>query len=441
MAKKDSDLPQVEIQEIFLPLLTTHKRYKLYHGGRGGGKSYAFADAILLLARTKKLRIACIREVQNSIKDSVYQLLKDRCDMHGFSEFVFYEDRVVNSVTGSTIIFKGMNNTNAANIKSLEGVNLTWIEEAQVLSEKSWNILDPTIRTERSEIWLSMNREEEYDPVWKAIAVNPTNDALIVKVNYYDNKFCPDTLKQQAERMKQTDYLRYLHIWEGEPVQQGDHKLINLIDVRKALDTVLDNEVVDSMPLIIGVDVARFGDDKTAIARRKGRKIYDLNTYSNLSVTQVANLLKNIIHEEHPAIVNIDVGGLGAGVYDILVEDGYQDIARAVNFGEKAQEEERYCNRRAEMWARLRDWLTAELPVSFVNCKGVVEDLTTPFKDYDKLGRLLLEKKADIKARIGRSTDVGDAIALCFAEREYPRWLAVRANWNQTEYVDDNVYM
>ena len=164
MAKKDSDLPQVEIQEIFLPLLTTHKRYKLYHGGRGGGKSYAFADAILLLARTKKLRIACIREVQNSIKDSVYQLLKDRCDMHGFSEFIFYEDRVVNSVTGSTIIFKGMNNTNAANIKSLEGVNLTWIEEAQVLSEKSWNILDPTIRTERSEIWLSMNREEEYDP-------------------------------------------------------------------------------------------------------------------------------------------------------------------------------------------------------------------------------------------------------------------------------------
>lgn len=441
MAKKDSDLPQVEIQEVFLPLLTTHKRYKLYHGGRGGGKSYAFADAILLLARTKKLRIACIREVQNSIKDSVYQLLRDRCDMHGFSEFIFYEDRVVNAVTGSTIIFKGMNNTNAANIKSLEGVDIVWCEESQVLSEKSWSILDPTIRKEGSEIWLSMNREEEYDPVWKAIAVNPTNDALVVKVNYYDNKFCPDTLKQQAERMKQTDFLRYLHIWEGEPVQEGDHKLINLVDVRKALDTTLENESVDSMPLILGVDVARFGDDKTAIAHRKGRKIYDLNTYSNLSVTQVANLIKNIIHEEHPAIINIDVGGLGAGVYDILVQDGYQEIVRAVNFGEKAQEEERYCNRRAEMWARVRDWLTAELPVSFVNCKGVIEDLTAPFKDYDKLGRLLLEKKADIKARIGRSTDVGDAIALCFAEREYPRWLAVRADWNNTEYVDDNVYM
>lgn len=441
MVKKESSLPQVEIQEAFLPLLTVHKRYKLYHGGRGGGKSYAFADAILLLARTKKLRVACIREVQNSIKDSVYQLLRDRCDMHGFDDFIFYEDRVVNSFTGSTIIFKGMNNNNAANIKSLEGVDICWIEEAQVLSEKSWNILDPTIRKEGSEIWASMNREEEYDPIWKAIAVNPTNEAIIVKVNYYDNKFCPDTLKIQAERMKETDFLRYLHIWEGEPVQEGDHKLINLVDVRKALDTTLDPSTVDSMPLILGVDVARFGDDKTAIARRKGRQIYDVTSYSNMSVTQVANLVKNVIHEEHPAIVNIDVGGLGAGVYDILVEDGYQEIVRAVNFGEKAQEEERFCNRRAEMWARLRDWLTAELPVSMVNCKGLTEDLTAPFKDYDKLGRLLLEKKADIKQRIGRSTDVGDAVALCFAEREYPRWLAVRSNWQTAEYTDDNVYM
>lgn len=441
MAKKEEQLRQIEIQEAFLPLLTIHKRYKLYHGGRGGGKSFAFADALLLIARSKQVRVACIREVQTSIKDSVYQLLRDRCDMHGFDDFIFYEDRVVNSYTGSTIVFKGMNNNNAANIKSLEGINICWIEEAQALSEKSWNILDPTIRKEGSEIWLSMNREEEYDPVWKAIAVNPTDDAIVVKVNYYDNKFCPDTLVQQAKRMKETDYLRYLHVWEGEPVQEGDYKLINLVDVRKAMDTKLENSATDNVPLIIGVDVARFGDDKTAIARRQGRKIFNVTTHSNLSVTAVANLVKNIIHEEHPALVNIDVGGLGAGVYDILVQDGYMEIVRAVNFGETAQEAERFCNRRAEMWARVRDWLTAELPVSFVDCKGVAEDLTAPMKSYDKLGRLLLEKKADIKKRIGRSTDVGDAIALCFAEREYPRWLNVHSAWQMSDYTDDNVYL
>lgn len=441
MAKKEEQLRQIEIQEAFLPLLTVHKRYKLYHGGRGGGKSFAFADALLLIARSKQVRVACIREVQTSIKDSVYQLLRDRCDMHGFDDFIFYEDRVVNSLTGSTIVFKGMNNNNAANIKSLEGINICWIEEAQALSEKSWNILDPTIRKEGSEIWLSMNREEEYDPVWKAIAVNPTDDAIVVKVNYYDNKFCPDTLVQQAKRMKETDYLRYLHVWEGEPVQEGDYKLINLVDVRKAMDTKLENSATDNVPLIIGVDVARFGDDKTAIARRQGRKIFNVSTHSNLSVTAVANLVKNIIHEEHPALVNIDVGGLGAGVYDILVQDGYMEIVRAVNFGENAQEAERFCNRRAEMWARVRDWLTAELPVSIVDCKGVAEDLTAPMKSYDKLGRLLLEKKADIKKRIGRSTDVGDAIALCFAEREYPRWLTVHSAWQMSDYTDDNVYL
>lgn len=736
MAKKEEKLPQIEIQEVFLPLLTVHKRYKLYHGGRGGGKSFAFADALLLIARTKQVRVACIREVQTSIKDSVYQLLRDRCDMHGFDDYIFYEDRVVNSFTGSTIVFKGMNNNNAANIKSLEGINICWCfpagtkidgrniedikvgdfvrsynhstgqieyrevlrfmkrkcpdeifkltlvgrqpilctgehpvyvkgkgytparnikagdivyaeevrnsricpllgrlwgndtteyvssqtslyqkgrtvlprlckqdelgtfekeqpygqsrnsrkdeknyhqagnktqntgwkwswlfkgarvalenawswlvggidcpyrtlsrcrgttlklqnrfgecvlwncnrdrrrlslwgkgsrggqeknrvlteqrvagveiqkqaslkrlmlsdngnyvynlevqgnnnyfangilvhncEEAQAISEKSWNILDPTIRKENSEIWLSMNREEEYDPVWKAIAVNPTNDALVVKVNYYDNKFCPDTLVQQALRMKETDYLRYLHVWEGEPVQEGDYKLINLVDVRKAMDNKLDNSATDGVPLILGVDVARFGDDKTAIARRQGRKIFNVTTYANLSVTAVANLVKNIIHEEHPALVNIDVGGLGAGVYDILVQDGYFEIVRAVNFGENAQEPERFTNRRAEMWARVRDWLTAELPVSIVDCKGLAEDLTAPMKSYDKLGRLLLEKKADIKKRIGRSTDVGDAVALCFAEREYPRWLNVRSSWGVAEYADDSVYL
>lgn len=431
-------IPQVEIQEVFLPLLTLKKRYKLYHGGRGGGKSYAFADALLILTQTKSMRIACIREVQKSIKESVYQLLKDRCELFGFSDFLFYEDRIENIRNGSTFIFKGMNDTNAMNIKSLEGIDIAWIEEAQSLSEKSWRILDPTIRKEESEIWISMNRDEEYDPVWKALAINPSDNTLIVKVNYYDNKFCPHVLKEQAEKMKDTDYLQYLHVWEGEPVQEGDKKLIALVDVKRALENQITQ--YSEVPLVVGVDVARFGDDKTAIARRRGRQAYAIKRFSKLDVVAVANLIKNIIHEEHPAIVNIDIGGLGAGVYDILIHDGFADIVRGVNFGESAQESERYCNRRAEMWCRVRDWLTAELPVSLTDCEGLVEDLTAPQKDYDKLGRVLIEKKDKIKERIGRSTDIADALALTFAEREYPLWLTTR-QWQAQEYTDDNVYM
>lgn len=430
----------IEIQQVFLPLLTVKKRYKLYHGGRGGGKSFAFADALLLLGQDKTLRIACVREVQASIKDSVYQLLKDRAEMHGLTDYIFYEDRIENIESKTSFVFKGMNSSNASNIKSLEGIDICWVEEAQKLSEKSWKILDPTIRKEGSEIWLSMNRELEYDPVWKALAVKQDYETtLITKVNYYDNFYCPETLKNQAKKMKETDYLGYLHVWEGEPEQQSDRKLIALTDVKRALETSIVS-VPDNLPLIIGVDVARFGDDNTAIARRIGRQAFKIHTYSKLNMVEVANLVKNIIIEEHPAVVNIDEGGVGGGVCDILRNDGIYDVVRPVNFGSAAQESERYANRRAEMWARIKNWLTAELPVSLTDCEGLAEDLTAPFKSYDSLGRLILEKKEDIKKRIGRSTDVADALALTFADFDYPQSLC----WRQAphlNYVNDNVYI
>lgn len=434
-----------EIQEVFLPLLTQKKRYKLYYGGRGGGKSYAFADALLLISKQKTCRILCVREVQNSIKDSVYQLLKDRAEyinqsIEGFNDFVFYEDRIECSSTGSVFIFKGMNDTNSQNVKSLEGVNYVWCEEAQNLSDNSLKILIPTIRKEGSEIWFSMNRLKELDPVWKAVAVNAEPErCLIRKVNYYDNKYCPQVLIDEAEDMKKKDYLGYLHVWEGEPEQQSDRKLIPLVDVKKALNNLSPYESTN-LPLIIGVDPARFGDDKTAIARRRGRMAYKIHSYAKLSVVDVANLIKNIIIEENPAIVNIDSGGLGAGICDILIADGFGDVVRAVNFGEKAQDIERFANRRAEMWCRIRDWLAGDLPVSLTDCEGLSEDLTTPFKNFDKIGRLILEPKDDIKKRIGRSTDVADALALTFAEREYPMWLTTRSS-SLYEYVDTNIYV
>lgn len=239
--------------------------------------------------------------------------------------------------------------------------------------------------------------------------------------------------------MKEENYSQWLHVWAGEPVQEGDTKLIGYAEIYRALEYRLVNSAQVDLPLIIGVDVARFGDDKTAIARRRGRKAYQIKTYAKMNVVQVANLVVGIIHDERPAIVNVDVGGVGGGVVDILFDRGYGSIVRAVNFGEAAQEQEKYCNRRAEMWGRLKDWLTAELPVSLVDCEGLSEDLTAPNKSYDRLGRLLLEKKEDIKKRLGRSTDVGDALALTFAERFYPSSL-LHLQYEEAEFVDDSVY-
>lgn len=218
-----------------------------------------------------------------------------------------------------------------------------------------------------------------------------------------------------------------------EAVNEEELKLITFDMVTKALNAEITVDVRNT-PLIIGVDPARFGDDKTAIARRRGRLIYGLQKISKFNNVEVANVLTEIIREERPDRIFIDVGGLGAGVYDILADRGFNNIIRAVNFGEKARQPERYYNRRAEMWDGIRAWLTSTLPVSIVDAEDIREDLTAPKKIPDEYGRVRLEKKEDIKARIHRSTDIGDAVALTFAEPN------VTINFTE-EYVDDTVYV
>lgn len=428
----------MQIPEPFEPLLRSNHRIKFYYGGRGGGKSYAFADSLLVAAQNRKLRIVCLREIQDSIKDSVHKLLCDRISFYDFKNYEITDKTIINKRTGSEFMFKGLRDQDPQKIKSLEGVDIAWIEEGQTITKKSWEILEPTIRKDGSQIWISMNREEETDALWVAVAANPDERTLVVKVNYYNNPFCPEELKLQAEKCKETDFDDYLHIWEGEPVQQGNEKLIAASAVKKAIETYIDNSN-SVLPLVIGVDPARMGDDATAICFRRGRQAYKIKAYHKKNVVEIANIITNMINEYNPIRVNIDVGGLGAGLYDIIVDRGYRSVTRAVNFGEKAQDQERYANRRAEMWDRVNEWLNAELPVSLIDEDNLLlTDLTAPKKKYDKLGRLLLEPKEDIKKRIGRSTDVGDALALTFAELDYPRSLQ---QYDEELYVDTNFYI
>lgn len=406
----------VTIPTRFEPLLKKQCRYKLYWGGRAGGKSFAFADSLLIRARMEKIFVACVREIQDSIKDSVYKLLKDRAEHYGFDDFRFYEDRVENIVTGSKFIFKGLRDQNSQNIKSLEGVDVCWIEEGQSISKKSWEILDPTIRKKGSEIWVSMNREEENDPIWKAIGANPDERTIVVKVNYYDNPHCPEEMKYLAEKCKQENPDDYEHIWLGAPVNQGSTKLIAVKDVIKAFEQKMTSS---TSPLVIGVDIARFGDDKTVICYRRGRYCFDLKEFCHLDTVALANKLTAIIKESKPARVFLDMGNTGAGVYDILIDRGYGQTVRGVNFGGKAINEDRYFNKRAEMWANANEWLKQELPVQLFKDDELLDDLCSVNKMYDSKGRLQLESKDKVKERIGRSPDKADAFVLTFAEPVY----------------------
>ena len=203
------NLPRV-FKPFFLP-----KRYKIAYGGRGSGKSTSLAIMLLLRGIQTKTRILCAREIQNSITDSVYKLLKDLISEN--KEFQGYEclQNIIRHPNGTEFIFKGLRH-NINDIKSTEGVDICWVEEAQSVSEQSWEILTPTIREANSEIWISFNPNTKEDPTYQRFVLNADDDMLVLKVNFDNNPFFTDVLKSEMERDKARDYNKYLHIWEGE---------------------------------------------------------------------------------------------------------------------------------------------------------------------------------------------------------------------------------
>lgn len=396
--------------------MTQKRRIKFYYGGRAGGKSYAFADSLLFLGRQKKLLIACLREIQDSIKDSVHKLLSDRIGVYGLSDYKIFEDKIENKITGTKFIFKGLREQDAQKIKSLEGVDIAWVEEAQTISKMSWEILEPTIRKDGSEIWISMNRRYENDPLWQAVAANPDERTLVCRVNYYDNPFCPEEIKYQAEKCRKNNPDNYGHIWLGEPMAQGGNRLISSASVRRAFEKTIAST---TSPLVIGLDIARFGDDRTVFCFRKGRWCYRFECFAEKSNVEVANIATNFIAEYRPRRIFMDIGGQGAGVFDILKDRGFGEIIRGVYFGEKALRTDRYFNRRAEMWDKTAEWLNANPQPQLPEDEDLFNELISAGKRFDSHGRLQLESKDEIKKRLGRSPDKADALALTFAEPVY----------------------
>ena len=173
------DLAPVRLPAVFARLFEPH-RYKVAYGGRGGAKSWAFADALLTIAMQRPVRVLCARELQRSIRDSVHRLLADRIRARGLDNFFEVTDSAIRCATGSAFGFAGLRH-NAAELKSYEGVDICWVEEGQKVSRESWDILIPTIRREGSEIWISLNPDGPNDPTYTDFVLNPPPDTLLIK--------------------------------------------------------------------------------------------------------------------------------------------------------------------------------------------------------------------------------------------------------------------
>ena len=189
-------------------------RYKVADGGRGGAKSWGIARALLIKGAKDPMRILCAREFQTSIKDSVHKLLCDQIEALGLLGFYEITQNSIRGKNGTEFAFAGLKN-NIANIKSYEGVDIAWVEEAQTTSRLSWNILIPTIRKQGSEIWISFNPELETDETYQRFVLQPPKDCIQIKINWSDNPWFPDTLMLEKDALKQRDLEAYNQVWEG----------------------------------------------------------------------------------------------------------------------------------------------------------------------------------------------------------------------------------
>jgi phage terminase large subunit len=215
-------MQRIKIPDPFRDLLRP-ARYKVYYGGRGSAKSWSFATVLLAIAAHRPLRILCGREIQLSIADSVKRLLDDRIDALDLSGFYTSTNNEIVGANGSVFLFAGLKH-NVTKIKSVEGVDVAWLEEGDRISRESLDILIPTIRKPGSEIWITFNPNEPTDPVYGdfVLADPPRTNAIVRKVNYEDNPFFPEVLREEMEWDRAHDNAKYLHVWEGRTRQRPD---------------------------------------------------------------------------------------------------------------------------------------------------------------------------------------------------------------------------
>lgn len=213
----------LKVANVYKPLWKNANRRNYIYGGRGSGKSHNVAEYCLFRAYQTKIKVLCTRELQNSIADSVYSLLKNKItDMKLDFFFTVYKDRIVGN-NGSEFIFKGIHN-NVSEIKSMENISIAWLEESQSLSRESIDVIVPTIRAPGSILIFTFNPYKDNDPIYIEMK-NATEDDLVIKANYSDNPWFPEELRLEMERDKKNDYQKYLWVWEGECLGLSDAQI------------------------------------------------------------------------------------------------------------------------------------------------------------------------------------------------------------------------
>lgn len=396
---------KIQLPDIYKDYFSKLNDYYYYMitGGRSSAKSLtAGALSCLIEASRRKEKILCLREIQKSLDESVHALLVQVIDMFKFPNFIIRKDHIFNIKTGSVFIFDGMYR-NITKIKSIPNITKVWFEEADVISQDSLDLLLPTVREQGSRILFTFNPQFETDTIWQEFMIKKRSDTYYLHTTYFDNPYTSQKTIDDANRMKDTNYKKYLNIYLGELRQEGDDTLISLEDYYNAINRIIEDDGV----VEYGLDLARYGDDQTVLTKRKGLVMKYQKEKSKLNEVEIINWVKHEVGNKKD-LIKIDLGYM-PGVYDHLKADKYNVIG--LNFGGSAKDKDRYGNLISEMWDEFKTIINT---ISLINNERLKKETTRRKYQIKTNGKFYIEPKADYKDREGRSCDRADSMLLCF---------------------------
>ena len=376
-------------------------------GGRGAGaKSHSMVSLIIQRAHYERIRVGCFREIQDSLEESVYALIKEKVEQLGYGGWTFQKG-IIFSPCGSKFIFKGLKDLRASmNVKGLEAFDIYFIEEAATISMESWDLLMPTLmRHPGSQLWFAYNPITEFDPVTVKIWNRNRSDALLIELRpgAIDNPWWNSGLQKEMEEDFKADPVEAEHIWHGLPRRQGQRSIMAQADIREAMNRDVEPEGI----VQVGCDVARFGDDMTELYKRQGLKTVQHKTFAKQDTMTTAYECWDMAGRDPSVPIVIDDTGVGGGVSDRLRELGAKVIA--VNFGSSASDQDKYTTVADELWFNFPIH-EADIP----DDNELMQQLSSRQYNYDNKGRRKIESKQAYKDRCGRSPDKADAILLAY---------------------------
>jgi phage terminase large subunit len=384
--------------------------YKIACGGRGAGaKSMSVASLLVQAMQYGKIsKWLCAREIQNTLEESVYGLIMETIERLGYSNWVGIpsSSKILNTKTGGYFRFMGLRDVKAAKgKKSIQGYDGCWIEECEDIPMDIWDIVMPTFRKEGAEIWATFNRNRDRDPVYSLFFVNPPPGTMAIELlpGKADNPWFPEILQKQMDYDYKTRPEVAEHKWGGKPKAQGDYSVISRVRARQASKRKI--ELIGGEA--IGADIARYGDDRTVIYKRRGLSVVDSKVLYTSSIPECARAIWDMAQKNTVTPIRIDDTGVGGGVTDMLQEMGAN--VYAVTFNGLPLYRNKYTSVADEMWF--------EFPVDeacIPDDEELIDELTDRRYELTKDDRRKVESKEEFKKRNGKSPDKADALLLTF---------------------------